>query len=149
MIITCRENWCMLSPTRRAPSTQIGTGLIETLARELRMTEEELMNGEPSCFFLRHMRSFLISLSALAALLPAMQAQTQRWATPALHHASIEQNGFFYGEEQYYLVTPPLIHVYYLPDAESDVKDDQRARTQRRIATNTAMRFFPWCTENG
>jgi hypothetical protein len=92
------------------------------------MTEEELMNREPSCFFLCHMGSFLILLSALAALLPAMQAQTQRRATRALHHASIEQNGFFYGEEQYYLVTPPLIHVYYPPDAESDVKDDQRAQ---------------------
>jgi len=84
------------------------------------------MNREPFCFFLRHKRSFLILLSALAALLPAMQAQTQRRATPALHHVSIEQNGFFYGEEQYYLVTPPLIHVYYLSDAESDVRDNRR-----------------------
>ena len=96
--------------------------------KKLKMTEEELTNREHSSFFLRHMLSFLILLSALAAFLPAMQAQMQRRAIPAVHHASIERNGFFYGEDQYYLVTPPLIHVYYLPDAESDAKDDQRAQ---------------------
>ena len=96
--------------------------------------EKLLKTRTASLFPFLHMFSFLILLCSLAVLLLATQVQAQRKATSAAHHVSIEQNGFFFGEEQYYLVTQPLIHVYYLADAESDVTD---AQAVQQLAQNS------------
>lgn len=52
----------------------------------------------------------IVTLGTVVAATLALAAQQAR----QMRHAQItfEQNGFFYGWEQYYVVAPPLIHVY-------------------------------------
>jgi len=72
----------------------------------------------------RRSKSLTLSICLSVALCPitiwahASHSQALRKIPPAPLHVTIEQNGFFYGEEQYYTVTPPIIHVYYQPSAE-------------------------------
>ena len=66
-------------------------------------------------------RTFRLSVLMLAAILAAPLGPTARSAQLSnRRQITLEQSGFFYGEEQYYVVTPPLIQVYYRPSAESD-----------------------------
>lgn len=73
---------------------------------------------------------FLIALCLGAILTHAVaHSQTLRKTPVAPYHSTIEQNVFFYGAEQYYAVTPPLIHVYYQPSAESGSAPEQMPRS--------------------
>lgn len=55
-----------------------------------------------------------------AAILLESQLRAQDKPISPLRQAVLEQNGFFYGEEQYYVVETPFVHVYYQDSKESD-----------------------------
>ncbi len=86
--------------------------------------------------------SSLYALSALIGLLaavsPGSPVRTQHKAAAIPSRVTIEQNGFFYGEDQFYVVTPPAIHVYYQRstgsnDSSNDVEQrpaDDQLRSQ-------------------
>jgi hypothetical protein len=92
--------------------------------------------GKRSISF-RHLFSFPVLLCMGAFLTQGAHSQTQRKAPATQHHATIEQNGFFYGEEQFYLVTPPLIHVYYQLPAESDSASEKMPQRPAGVKLQT------------
>lgn len=74
-------------------------------------------------------RAFRLAIIALAAILAApLGPAAQNARRTKRQQITFEQNGFFYGEEQYYVVTPPLIHVYYQPPDEYDNASEKRSK---------------------
>src|SRR5882757_1021628 len=93
------------------------------------MAERQEMNGKSSALAngrsersiaLRCLSHLSILLCTGAVFMLVTRSLANVKATAALGPAVIEQNGFFYGDEQYYVVSPPVIHVYYQPPADSD-----------------------------
>ena len=66
-----------------------------------------------------------------AVLSPGPRGRGRREARSSPHQVTIEQNGVFYGEEQYYVVTPPFIHVYYSVDKPERGLLDEASESQR------------------
>jgi hypothetical protein len=64
-------------------------------------------------------------------LTPGVRAQGRREALSPPHQVTIEQNGVFYGEDQYYVVAPPIIHVYYSVDEPERGLLDAQAESER------------------
>lgn len=56
---------------------------------------------------------YAIGLAAVALATTLLEAQTPaRTPHPKRQQVTFEQTGYFYGDEQYYVVAPPMIHVY-------------------------------------
>lgn len=53
---------------------------------------------------------WFVTLAAISFATPALTGQPPRRASG--QQITFEQTGYFYGEEQYYIVVPPIVHVY-------------------------------------
>jgi hypothetical protein len=77
------------------------------------METRKKMKSDQVFSLLEQRRAFHPAVLGLAAILAATLAPAaQNVLDTERHQVTFEQNGFFYGEEQYYVVVPPVIHVF-------------------------------------
>lgn len=85
-------------------------------------------------------RAFRLAILVSAAILGVTSGPFAQNARRTGHQQIIlEQNGFFYGREQYYLVTPPLIHVYYQPSDEYDNASEEIPKRSTGVELPTQL----------
>jgi hypothetical protein len=70
--------------------------------------------------------TWVLCFTAASVLTASVILAARRAANSQRDQLVLVQNGAFYGEEQYYVVAPPLIHVYYLKSGKP--RSDSSAR---------------------
>jgi len=60
------------------------------------------------------------ALAGVSVAATSLEGQGRPNSGHIQHRPTVEQNGFFYGESQHYIVSPPLINVYYRINADSE-----------------------------